>query len=174
VLGLRRSVSAGQGNHPWEPLHADRAGHVVVAIVAECVRTPTVRTLAFVFCAMALSGCDESNVAGPSVPLNQQFTVAVGQTATVADTAITIRCLGVPNDSRCPGDATCITAGDATVSIEVLPPDAGRSQYALHTADMKPVMHSGLTIVLLQLDPYPFVSRPIQPGDYRATLRVTR
>ena len=145
-----------------------------MAIVAECVTTPTVRTLAFVFCAMALWGCDESNVAGPSVPLNQQFTLAVGQTATIADTAITIRCLGVPNDSRCPGDATCITAGDATVSIEVLPPDAGRSQYALHTADMKPVTHSGLTIALLQLDPYPFVSRPIQPGDYRATLRVTR
>ena len=29
-------------------------------------------------------------------------------------------------------------------------------------------------IALIQLDPYPFISRPIQPGDYRATLRVTR
>ena len=57
----------------------------------------TMRTLAFVICA-APSGCDEKNIAGPSVPINQQFA----------------------------------------------------------------------------LDPYPFVSRPIQPGDYRATLRVTQ
>jgi hypothetical protein len=38
---------------------------------------------------------------------------------------------------------------------------------------MKPVKHGGVTIALLQLDPYPFVARPIQPGDYRVTLRVT-
>jgi len=27
---------------------------------------------------------------------------------------------------------------------------------------------------LVELAPYPFASRPTQPGDYRATLRVTR
>jgi hypothetical protein len=39
---------------------------------------------------------------------------------------------------------------------------------------MKPVTHEDLTIALVELAPYPFSSRPIQPGDYRATLRVTR
>jgi len=39
---------------------------------------------------------------------------------------------------------------------------------------MKPVKHGDVTIALLQLDPYPFVPRLIQPGDYRVTLRVTR
>ena len=46
--------------------------------------------------------------------------------------------------------------------------------YPLHTGDMKPVTHEDLTIALVELSPYPFSSRPIQPGDYRATLRVTR
>ena len=133
-----------------------------------------IRTLAFVICAMAVSGCDEKNTTGPSVPVNQQVTLAVGQTATISGAGISIRCIAVPNDSRCPGNAICVTAGDATIVIEVLPPDAGRSQYDLHTADMKPVKHGGVTIALLQLDPYPFVARPIQPGDYRVTLRVTR
>ena len=44
----------------------------------------------------------------------------------------------------------------------------------LHTGDMKPVTHEDLAIALVELTPYPFSSRPIQPGDYRATLRVTR
>ena len=130
--------------------------------------------LTFVLCAVALSGCDEKNIAGPSGPINQLLALAVGQAATISDVGITIRCMGVPNDSRCPGNAICVTAGDATVLVEVLPPDAGRSRYDLHTADKKPVKHAGVTIALLQLDPYPFVGRPIQPGDYRATLRVTR
>jgi hypothetical protein len=132
------------------------------------------RTLVLVICAAALSGCDEKNVVGPSGPVNQQLTLAVGQAAAVSDAGITIRCVGVPNDSRCPGNAICVTAGDATILIEVLPPDARRSQYDLHTADMKPVKHGDVTIALLQLDPYPFLPRLIQPGDYRVTLRVTR
>jgi hypothetical protein len=122
---------------------------------------------------LALSSCDDT-VAGPTVPLNQQFTLAIGQTATISNAGITVTFTGVPNDSRCPGDAICVTAGDATVSIEALPPAGGRSRYELHTADMQPVQHGELTISLLQLDPYPFTTRSIQAGDYRATFRVTR
>jgi hypothetical protein len=39
---------------------------------------------------------------------------------------------------------------------------------------MRPVKHGDLTIELVQLSPYPFSSRTIQPDEYRATLRVTR
>jgi hypothetical protein len=132
------------------------------------------RALAFVIFAAALPGCDEGSIVGPGGPVNQQLTLAVGQAAAISGAGITIRCVGVPNDSRCPGNAICVTAGDATILIEVLPPDGGRSQYDLHTADMKPVKHRDVTIALLQLDPYPFIPRPIEPGDYRVTLRVTR
>ncbi|PYR26939.1 MAG: hypothetical protein DMF92_17370, partial [Acidobacteria bacterium] len=69
-----------------------------------------IRTLAFVICAMAVSGCDEKNTTGPSVPVNQQVTLAVGQPATISDARISLRCIGVPNDSRCPGNAICVTA----------------------------------------------------------------
>jgi hypothetical protein len=31
-----------------------------------------------------------------------------------------------------------------------------------------------VSIALVELAPYPFLSRPTQPGDYRATLRMTR
>lgn len=44
----------------------------------------------------------------------------------------------------------------------------------LHTGSLQPVRHDSLTITLVELSPYPFSSRTIQPGEYRATLQVTR
>jgi hypothetical protein len=107
--------------------------------------------------------------------LNQRFTLAPGDTARIAETAIRIRFEGVFNDTRCPADAMCIQGGDALVRIHVLSESPEAQTYDLHTGSMQPVTHEGLTIVLVELMPYPFTSRPpIAPGDYRATLLVTR
>jgi hypothetical protein len=43
----------------------------------------------------------------------------------------------------------------------------------LQTGDLRPVVHNGLTIALVQLSPYPFSARTIAPEEYRATLKVT-
>jgi hypothetical protein len=42
----------------------------------------------------------------------------------------------------------------------------------MRTGDMQPVFHDGFTIALVQVAPYPFSARTIEPGDYRVTLRV--
>ena len=60
------------------------------------------------------------------------------------------------------------------MQIAVLRARRGAQAYALHTGDMRPVAHDDLTIALVELSPYPFSAQPIQPGDYRATLRVSR
>ena len=133
---------------------------------------PAVRlVLAFAMC--ALVACDESPT-GPTVGLNQEFVLAPGEIAKVADTGFRIAFAGVRGDSRCPADAVCILGGDALVRIEVLSFGGGRHEYDLHTGDLRPVVHEGLTIALVNLAPYPFSSQTIQPSDYRATLRVTR
>jgi hypothetical protein len=100
--------------------------------------------------------------------------LAPGQAASVPEAGVTLRFDGVSGDSRCPADAMCIQGGDALVQIVVLPTRGASQAYALHTGDMRPVSHEDLTIALVELSPYPFSSRPIQPADYRATLRVTR
>ena len=100
--------------------------------------------------------------------------LAPGQSAGVTEAGITIRFDGVSGDSRCPIDAICIQGGDALVRIAVIPSRGGAQDYALHTGDLRPVTHDDLTIALVELSPYPFSTRPIQPNDYRATLRVTR
>jgi len=107
--------------------------------------------------------------------VDQRVVLAPGATTTVPGASTTIRFEGVTNDSRCPGDATCVWAGDAIVRVVVSSSGRASSAYELHTFDLKPVQHNDLTISLETLSPYPFASRgPIPSGDYRATLRITR
>jgi hypothetical protein len=121
----------------------------------------------------AVTACASASPIAPA-PLSREITLAPGQTATVGGAAIAVRFEGVSGDSRCPADALCILGGDAAVRIQVVPATGTAQAYTLHTGDMRPVTHGDLTIALVQLAPYPFSATPIDPADYRATLRVTR
>jgi hypothetical protein len=125
-------------------------------------------------CLLFATACDEKAPTGPTVPLNQQFTLAPGETATVQDTSLRVQFLGVMNDSRCPADVVCIQGGDALVTIRVM--DGGRNEYQLHTGDesQASITHNGHRISLVQVQPYPFSSRTIRAEEYRATFTVAR
>ena len=108
------------------------------------------------------------------MPLNQQFTLAPGEAAEIQDTSLRIQFLRVSGDSRCPADAVCIQGGDALVHIRAA--NGRSSEYELHTGDESraAITHAGFRIELVNLQPYPFSSRTIQPDEYRAMLRVSR
>jgi hypothetical protein len=129
------------------------------------------RTLPVLLCLLLATACDES-LTGPSVPLDTRFTLAPGEAAAIEGAGIRVEFDGVEGDSRCPADALCIQGGDALVKISVFG-DGGRQDYDLHTGSMEPVRHGNLTIALVDLSPYPFSSRTIEPDEYRATLQVT-
>jgi hypothetical protein len=131
------------------------------------------RRFGLVVCLAAMAACSGKSPAAPS-PVNQQVTLSPGQTTTVDGASLSVRFEGVSGDSRCPIDAICITGGDAQVHIVVAPVAGGRQNYTLHTGDMRPVTHGDLTVALVDLTPYPYSARPIQPSEYRATLRLTR
>jgi hypothetical protein len=118
--------------------------------------------------------CDENMPNGPSVPLNQEFTLTPGEAAEIQDTSLRVQFLRVSGDSRCPRDAVCIQGGDALVHIRAA--DGRSSEYELHTGDESraTATHEGFRIELVNLQPYPFSSRTIQPDEYRAMLRVSR
>jgi len=133
------------------------------------------RPFLLVVCLLAVTACDENPI-GPTVPLNERFTLAPNEVATVRDADVRVQFVNVSGDSRCPADALCITGGDAIVHIRVFDDD-GASAYELHTGDLSraAIMHERFRIELVELQPYPFSSRPpIEPGDYRATLTVSR
>jgi hypothetical protein len=137
---------------------------------------PTImRPFIVVLCLLAATACDEDSPTGPTVNPNERFTLAPSEVATVEDVDLRVRFVTVSGDSRCPADAICIQGGDALVQIQVID-NGGTSDYELHTGDSSraAITHRQVRIALVELQPYPFSSRPIVPGDYRATLTVTR
>jgi hypothetical protein len=124
--------------------------------------------------ALALAACKTGSPNGPAGPVDLRVVLAPGQQVAVPGTGA-IRFEGVANDSRCPGDAICVWAGDATVRVVVSTSGGASASYELHMFGNKPVQHRDLTIALEELNPYPFHSQgPIPPGDYRVTLKITR
>jgi hypothetical protein len=143
------------------------------ALVRRELRSATRSTLCAILAACVLgSACDEATLVGPT--LGQEFTLAPGESATVRGASLSLQFLRVSGDSRCPADAVCIQGGDAIVHVRAA--GAVTADYELHTGGppRAVVAPSGLRIELTQLQPYPFSSRTIQSGDYRATLVVTR
>jgi hypothetical protein len=126
-----------------------------------------------VFCLLVATACDEKSPAAPSVPLNERFTLAPGQTVIVEGAALRVEFRGVTADSRCPADALCVWVGDAVVQLRIT--DGSAADYELHTSDSTRAVatHRQTRIRLVELQPYPFSNRTIAPGDYRATLTVT-
>jgi hypothetical protein len=109
------------------------------------------------------------------VPLHSRFTLAPGAVALVERADLRVQFLRVSGDSRCPADAICIQGGDALVHVRVLD-DRSPADYELHTGDTSraSAAHRGFRLVLVELQPYPFSSRPIAGDEYRATLMVSR
>lgn len=134
-----------------------------------------VRVIPLLMCLLFVTGCDEKSPAGPTVPLNQRFTLAPGEAAVVEIVDLRVQFLEVTGDSRCPADAVCIQGGDAIVGVRVSGGGTKSAVYGLHTGDSSraSVVHGRVRIALVELQPFPFSSRTIAPGDYRATFTVT-
>ena len=122
-------------------------------------------------CLLSATACLGKSPASPT-PVNREVVLAPGQTVEVT-TGLSVRFVSVIGDSRCPIDAICIQGGDAIVRIEI-ESGAGRGQRDLHTATLAPVSFDDVQLRLVELQPYPFSSRPFDPREYRATLRVVR
>ena len=127
---------------------------------------------------LLLAACASGGVSSPTRPaVNEEFTLAPGQTAEVAGTPLQITFQTVRDDSRCPTDVTCIWEGDATVVLKVKDGTDETSQ-ELHTSEggdrSRKAPAGRYTISLVKLDPAPRSTQPIEASAYRATLSVKR
>lgn len=138
---------------------------------------PGMRAAVVLMCLLCVTGCDEKSPVGPTVPLNERFTLSPGEVAAIEDADLRLQFVRVTGDSRCPGDAICIQGGDATVQVLAAGDGSDSSLLGLHTGDTSQAsaVYQGVRITLVELQPYPFSSLPpIEPDDYRATLTATR
>ena len=123
--------------------------------------------------ALLLAGCADSP-AGPSVPAGREFQVRPGESVVLEGTDLALRFDRVASDSRCPADVLCVTQGDAVAVVSVTREGRPATGLLLHTepGEGQRVTIDEWILTLSSLDPYPHLSRPIAPSDYRATLRV--
>lgn len=137
--------------------------------------TPRMRAAVVLICLLCVTGCDEKSPVGPTVPLNERFTLSPGQVAVIDDADLRVQFVRVTGDSRCPADAICIQGGDALVQVLASNGD-DPTMLGLHTGDSSQAsaVFRGVRITLVELQPYPFSSRTIAPEEYRATLTATR
>jgi hypothetical protein len=132
------------------------------------------RLLSTLMCvAVVAAGCG-SNPNEPG-PFPVTVTLRLGQTVSAGGLGVTF--LEVSNDSRCPLDATCISAGDAYLQLAVSAAD--RSPATLLPLQVNAPDHNtgtvgGYSIAVKSLGPYPSVSRPIDKGTYTVTVEVSR
>ena len=127
------------------------------------------------FIAACASGGNGSTSPTPAV--NEEFTLAPGQTATVRGTNVRLTFERVSEDSRCPTDVTCIWEGDAVVVLKVKA-GAEEATREVHTQGGEPRSRKApagdYVVTLVRLDPAPRSTSTIEPSAYRATLRVGR
>ena len=125
-----------------------------------------------VLLAACLSAGCFSNPSSADAVVGKPLELKVGATATLAHGA-RLRFDEVRADSRCPIDANCIRAGDATVAISV-----ARSGSAFETRELRTdapasqISYGNYVIRLTQLQPYPRSDRAATPSDYGATFIV--
>lgn len=109
------------------------------------------------------------------VRLDVDYPLKAGNSATVENGVLITRFDGVTNDSRCPENARCATAGDATVIMTVTLKGGQPRRIELHTDDEPRTAEiPGFDVSLVMLGPRPTMDRPIVQRDYVATLRVQR
>lgn len=128
-----------------------------------------------VFCLLLATACVPNRAAAPTAPFDLEFVIAQGDTRQIEGHPLSLQFSHVSGDSRCPADAVCVLGGDATVHLRVSR-DGIVTNIELHTGDANQASATlgEYRITLTELQPYPFSSRPIDPAEYRATLRVGR
>src|SRR5262245_9593061 len=141
----------------------------------DSARALHMRSAMVILCLLVGTACDEASPAGPTVSLNERFTLSPSEVAALRDSDLRVQFVEVSGDSRCPADVVCIQGGDALVRIRVIE-NGSSSPYDLHTGDSSraAIAHGSVRIALVELQPFPFSSRPVAPGEYRATLIVSR
>lgn len=107
--------------------------------------------------------------------LGEAFDVPYGSTAVVGNGRLAIEFRRVVEESRCPEDVQCPTAGNAAVELAVEAADGPVATLVLNTSrppDGGPV--ENLYVRLAGLEPHPRVAgAPVDTTDYVATLEVT-
>jgi hypothetical protein len=109
--------------------------------------------------------------------IGMDITLNAGETLPVGDEGLQLTFLEVTEDSRCPSDALCIQAGQATVTVKVEMGGRELGTVSLTLGEgvgSVPETLEDYAFELSRLDPHPITTMTIQPEDYVAYVTVTK
>ena len=111
--------------------------------------------------------------------VGSEFKLKAGRVVTLDGARLRVRFVRVASDSRCPADVDCVWAGNADLVFEVGGSRwRGRQTLRLNTnaSPERPAeaRYGRYTLKLTGLAPQPRSTRKIAPGEYVATLLVTK
>ena len=135
----------------------------------------TFAVITVVFVASSCSFSPRTLDAPRTVALDREFELRIGEEAKLGNGRVNVKFVALVNDSRCPGDVTCIQEGNAEIEL-LVSGDEGEKRLSLNTSrNMTHDERYGLyRISLTQLVPYPRTDRPVRDEDYGATLVITQ
>jgi hypothetical protein len=110
-----------------------------------------------------------------NVLIDKEFSLGIGQTASIERENLFIKFKAVLEDSRCPVNVVCVWAGNGKVEFEILDIDGQNKTLTLNTEDEPSATTlKGHKLKLISLNPPRVDGVSISPGDYSVTLRVER
>ena len=144
----------------------------------------------FLFLICILSACQPGETSSSPVTgnVNEEITLAPGQSASVTGTDLTITFDSIVSDERCPSEVECAATGPVTVSLSVQQGSGSPTDFTLQTFTEQNgrspnVQFEGVTnrtlvgeflIQLLSVTPYPInLTARIEPAEYRIGLLVS-
>ena len=140
------------------------------------MKRPSHKTLArLVLTGVLLLGVHAA-AAAQRARVGREFKIKAGQVVTLDGGKLRLRFVRVAEDSRCPKDVTCVWAGNAEVLVEVGGKGwRGKRTLKLNTNSGEAEAGYGrYTIRLEALSPQPRSTGKIKPGQYTATLLVSK
>jgi hypothetical protein len=131
--------------------------------------------LKYIVVIMAFFWLSAASAGQAKVLINKEFTLGIGQTASIGGENLVIKFKAVLEDSRCPVNVVCVWAGNGKVEFEVLDIDGQNKTVILNTEEEpKEVTLKGHKLKLISLNPPRVDGVSISPGDYSVTLLVAR
>jgi hypothetical protein len=105
--------------------------------------------------------------------LDARFQLKINQIATIKSEKLEIKFLNI-TDSRCPSNARCVRAGEATILVNILNFGDFSLTSTAANEDLAVKNFDGYSIKLVEVDPYPKATKKIGALDYTATLVVSK
>lgn len=120
-----------------------------------------------------LSGCAGQPEINAS--LGEQFSLVIGQGASISGENLEVRFIEVIGDSRCPQEVTCIWAGEASCLIEITYSGSTFPKVLTQPGLSEPPQSDFQDYVIaFDLQPYPKAGVKTENKDYRLQLEINR